>query len=221
MSQKKIEESASIKELATALAQAQAEFTAVPFNSTNPFLKNKYADLGSVINTAKPVLAKHGLAVSQLIYDEPGCIGVTTILMHSSGEYVLSSVALPLGEEKGKSQAQVAGSIVTYLRRYALSSILGLYADEDTDGNAPEQKRPTPVRTQAATETLAQAKSRLMQAVTSAFADVYPDQTAIGYVLKTHEPPFVFDSPAKYGEALAILAEAADKRRFNQTSEIA
>jgi len=214
-------QSPSIKELATALAQAQSEFTAVPFNSTNPFLKNKYADLGSVIETAKPVLAKHGLSVSQLVYDMPGCIGVTTILMHSSGEYVSSSVSLPLGEEKGKSQAQVAGSVITYLRRYALSSILGLYADEDTDGNQPEVKRPASSRTLPAPETLAQAKARLMQAVIGAYPDIYPDQTAISFVLKTHQPPFTFDSPAKYAEALAILTAAADARRFNQTSEIA
>ena len=50
--------SESIQNLAAALAKAQAEFPAVPFNAVNPFLKNKYADLGAVIETARPVLAK-------------------------------------------------------------------------------------------------------------------------------------------------------------------
>ena len=133
--EKDMNKSESIKSLAESLAKAQSEFSAVPFNSTNPFLKNKYADLGAIIQAAKPVLAKHGLAVSQLAESDNGSIGVTTMLMHSSGEWVASTISLPVADEKGKSSAQVAGSVITYLRRYALASVLGLYADEDGDGN--------------------------------------------------------------------------------------
>lgn len=124
----------SIKELAAALARAQAEFPAVPENATNPFLKNRYADLGAVIASAKATLAKHGLSVSQLPYSEAERIGVTTLLMHSSGEFIEAEMSIPLGEDKGRSLAQNAGAIITYLRRYGYSSILGLYTDEDTDG---------------------------------------------------------------------------------------
>ena len=132
--------SETITKLATALAKAQAEMPAAAMNATNPFLKNRYADLGSVIQTAKPVLAKHGLSVSQLTGGYAGNIELTTILMHESGEWISSSIRLPLGDERGKSQAQVAGSIITYLRRYSLASILGMYADEDNDGNEPASK---------------------------------------------------------------------------------
>lgn len=125
----------SIKELATALSKAQAELKPVPMNAVNPFLKNKYADLGSVIESAKPVISKHGLSVTQLITNDQGWIGVTTMLMHSSGEWIESTMTLPMSEERGKSQAQVAGSMVTYIRRYAYGSILGLYTDSDDDGN--------------------------------------------------------------------------------------
>lgn len=131
--------SESIKELATALVQAQAEMPAAPMNAVNPFLKNKYADLGAVIQTSRPVLAKYGLAVSQTVYGEAGSVGVNTMLMHKSGEWISNSICMEIGEEKGKSAAQVAGSIITYLRRYSLASILGMYADEDTDGNHPQQ----------------------------------------------------------------------------------
>ena len=66
--------------------------------------------------------------------------------MHNSGEWLESTCWLELGDERGKSNAQVAGSIVTYLRRYSLASILGMYADEDGDGNKqdkqPEKKQP-------------------------------------------------------------------------------
>jgi hypothetical protein len=136
----KIMQSENIQELAAALSAAQAEMPAVKFNSTNPFLKNKYADLGAVIEAAKPVLAKHGLAVSQLVTGDGASIGVQTVLMHKSGQWMQAVVSLPLGDEKGKSQAQFAGSVITYLRRYSYASMLGMYADEDGDGNAAPQK---------------------------------------------------------------------------------
>jgi hypothetical protein len=83
------------------------------------------------------VLAKNGLAVTQLTFGEDGVVGVETILTHLSGEWISDRVSMQVGEERGKSSAQVAGSIVTYLRRYSLASILGVYADEDGDGNKP------------------------------------------------------------------------------------
>lgn len=127
------------------MAKAQAEMPHVTMNAVNPFLKNKFADLGAVISTMKPILAKHGLSYSQLPYSDGNRIGVTTIIMHSSGEWIESTVSLELADEKGKSAAQVAGSIITYLRRYSLSSAFGLYADEDDDGNKPEKKDPEAV----------------------------------------------------------------------------
>jgi hypothetical protein len=134
------EMSASIKELATALSKAQAEIKPAAINSTNPFLNSKYADLGAVIEAARPVLSKYSLAVSQLTTGGGGEIGVTTILMHTSGEWMSSTIALAVGDERGKSQAQVAGSIISYLRRYSLASILGIYAGEDTDGHTGNSK---------------------------------------------------------------------------------
>ena len=104
--------SESIKELATALNKAQAEMPRVSFNSTNPFLKNKYADLGAIIEAARPIIAKTGLSISQFPFSDGDMIGVTTILMHSSGEWLENSMTIHAGDEKGKSDAQVAGSII-------------------------------------------------------------------------------------------------------------
>ena len=129
--------SESIQNLAAALSKAQAEFPVIKFDSVNPFLKNGYASLGAVIAGGRPVLAKFGLAVTQLTFGEDGVVGVETMLTHSSGEWISDRVSMQVGEERGKSSAQVAGSIVTYLRRYSLASILGVYADEDGDGNKP------------------------------------------------------------------------------------
>lgn len=132
--------SESIKELAAALSKAQAELPAVQFDAVNPFLKNKYASLGAIIAAARPVLAKNGLAIAQPTVSDGDQVGVTTILMHSSGEYIAETFTMPTGEERGKSSAQVAGSVITYLRRYGLASMLGMYADEDGDGNSHEPK---------------------------------------------------------------------------------
>lgn len=125
--------------LATALSKAQAEMPAVPMKAVNPFLKNKYADLANIIKVASPVLAKHGLSISQQPVSVDGQIGVTTTLLHTSGQWIEDTISLPLGDEKGKSLAQVAGSIITYLRRYSYGAIVGLATDEDTDGNKPDK----------------------------------------------------------------------------------
>ena len=131
--------SESINELAAALCKAQGEFLPAKMNSVNPFLKNNYADLGSVIMAAKAACTKYGLAVSQPAFVQDGQVTVTTLLMHQSGQWLSSDMTLQLGDDKGRSTAQAAGSIITYLRRYGLSAMLGIYADEDTDGDTSKQ----------------------------------------------------------------------------------
>ena len=136
----------SIVKLAAALCKAQATMKAAPFNATNPFLKNKYADLGSVIETARKPLAENGLSFTQLTIGDAHTIGVETVLMHESGEWLSSTISLDTSDEKGKSSAQVAGSIISYLRRYSLAAIIGIYADEDTDGSKPTPRTVPPTK---------------------------------------------------------------------------
>lgn len=132
--------SSTITKLAEALSKAQAEMPVVRMNAQNPFLKNKYADLGAVIETSRPVLAKYGLSLSQFPTSDGDKIGVTSVLMHSSGEWLEDTICIPATDSKGLSVAQSAGVVISYLRRYMWSSMLGLYADEDTDGHQPEKK---------------------------------------------------------------------------------
>lgn len=122
-------------------------------NAVNPFLKNKYADLGAVIEALRVPFTKNGLSVSQMIGGDGGGISVTTVLLHKSGQWMESTITLPLGDEKGRSLAQSAGAIITYLRRYGLASIAGAYSDEDTDGNAPKKAVTVEVRDGNATAT--------------------------------------------------------------------
>jgi hypothetical protein len=137
--------SESIKNLASALKKAQSEMGEVKFDSTNPFFKSKYASLGAVIQASKEVLSQNGLVVSQPAITNEYGVGVRTILMHDSGEFIEETVTIPITDQK--NIAQEAGKIITYLRRYSLASMLNLYSDEDTDAEKPANKpQPKPVQ---------------------------------------------------------------------------
>lgn len=133
--------SESIKALAPALKKAQSEMGEVVFDATNPFFKSRYASLGAVIKASKSALIVNGLSVSQQAITNEFGVGVTTLLMHDSGEWIESTVTLPVVDQK--NLAQEAGKTITYLRRYSLASLLNLYSDEDNDGNEPK-KQPKP-----------------------------------------------------------------------------
>lgn len=144
-------QSESIKNLAAAMAAAQSQMGAAIKGASNPFFKSKYADLGSVIEAIKPHFAANGLSYVQFPVSGESSVGVTTRLMHSSGEWLEQDYFIPLG----KMDAQAAGSAITYARRYALQSIAGIPAEDD-DGNAATQAAP---KLQAKTVTKAQAKT--------------------------------------------------------------
>jgi hypothetical protein len=126
-----MEQSASIAELAKALAKAQSEMGSAITDSTNPFFKSKYADLASVIGSSRPFLAKNGLSVTQLTDSgDNGHIRIWTQLMHESGEWIRSKLDM----KPQKPGPQELGSCITYARRYAYASMVGVY-QEDDDGN--------------------------------------------------------------------------------------
>ena len=127
-----------ITELATALSKAQSEIDGASKNSQNPFFKSSYADLHQVIQSSFPQLTKYGLSVIQGSDWIDGNIHVTTMLCHSSGQWIKSSVCMPLKE---KWNAQDVGSIMTYGRRYGLSAMVGV-AQYDDDAQSVSQPKP-------------------------------------------------------------------------------
>ncbi|MDY0227250.1 MAG: ERF family protein [Desulfomicrobium apsheronum] len=130
--------SESIASLAAALAKAQGEMENAGKNSVNPHFKSKYADLAEILNTVRPVLSKHGLAVTQFPAFEGGTAHVETILTHASGEWMSGTCSAPVQ----KSDPQGVGSALTYLRRYSLVAVCGL-AQEDDDANAAAKPKAT------------------------------------------------------------------------------
>lgn len=117
-------------ELYAALVKAQSEVENAVKGSTNPHLKNRYADLGAVLEVAKPILAANGLAVVTL----PGCTDPTydqmfiTVLYHTSGASVSQTFTIPYG---AKRDPQGLGGTLTYARRYCLAAWLNLWAEDD------------------------------------------------------------------------------------------
>ena len=135
-----MEKSEQINELAAAMAKAQAEIADPKKSSDNPFFNSKYADLATVLAAVRGPFSKNGLAITQPPGEtKDGMVYVTTMITHSSGQWIASTMSLPLG---GKKDAQAAGSAITYARRYMLAAMAGV-AQEDDDGNsASGQEKP-------------------------------------------------------------------------------
>ena len=203
-----MDKSETIASLAKSLALAQGEMKPAAMNATNPFLKSRYADLGSIIEAARPVMAKNGLTFTQLVYRDETGIGVETVLMHASGEWISSRLSVEVGEERGKSTAQVAGSVITYLRRYALAAILGIYAEEDTDGNGhekqPQKREVEPASRVARTEEKAPSAGLLAR-----WGELCREAQGLGIAVAEISPDITEAELTSRGKALAAAIKAA------------
>ena len=127
----------SIKNIAIAMCKAQGEMGGANRGANNPFFKSKYADFGAVIEVVKEPFANNGLSYVQFPINDGDKIGIETILMHESGEWLSGSFTV----KATKQDAQGAGSVITYCKRYSLQAVAGI-PSEDDDGNAasPQQQ---------------------------------------------------------------------------------
>jgi len=100
-----------------------------------------YANLATIFEIINPILKANKLGFTQLVGDN----NIKTIIFHyESGEQLETITTIPQGTNlKGMNDFQTLGSAITYIRRYALSSALGLITDKDTDASG-EQVKPTP-----------------------------------------------------------------------------
>lgn len=130
-----MEKSESINELATALAKAQGEIEAAEKGSVNPHFNKTYADLASVWKACRSPLSKNGLSITQGAATNGNQVVVTTLLMHNSGQWNKSQLALT----PEKMTPQGIGSAITYGRRFLLAAMVGVAPDEDDDGNEATQ----------------------------------------------------------------------------------
>ena len=152
-----MKQSDKVNELAQALAGFQADMPPIPRSaSVDVRMKNggtysfSYAPLGAIADAIRPVMAEHGLSYTQGLFDDPNGVGVETMVLHKSGQWISSGFVMPY-----KGGPQDAGSAITYARRYALTAALGIVADEDDDANsasgneASYTRKPSPAATRA------------------------------------------------------------------------
>ena len=123
--------SEQINEIAAALAKAQALIKGAEKDRLNPHFKSQYATLDSVWKACREPLTANGLSVVQTI--ETGEHGpvMESILLHSSGQWISSTLAI----RGDLDNVQKLGSVLTYLRRYSLSALVGVAPTDDDDGN--------------------------------------------------------------------------------------
>ncbi len=155
--------SENIGDLAAALCKAQTKMKSAVKDKANPFFKSSYADLSSVWDACKAELASNGLAISQHpTTDDKGNIIVETVLIHSSGQWMSSALAM----KPTKADPQAYGSAITYARRYALAAVVGVVTDDD-DGNEASDRQHAPSK-----------RETQERAVKAAVADTPKEQSA-------------------------------------------
>mgnify|MGYP002623206980 CR=1 FL=1 len=127
--------SESIKNLASALCKAQAKIKNL-YPSSKGYGYD-YVPLEKVIDMLKAVLPEFGLAYIQLPIggNNGATVGLTTRILHDSGEWLEETAEFPITDMKGVNKTQAGGAAITYFRRYALISAFGITGDKDVDAS--------------------------------------------------------------------------------------
>lgn len=131
--------SESLDQLIPALVKARAGFTHVVKDKTAKIgtYSYKYADLGSVLEAVEPSLTENGLVLVQPMTLLDGVMLLETRLLHTSGQWIGGTYPVPMA-----SKAQELGSAITYGRRYSITALLGIVAEDDDDGAAASRDAP-------------------------------------------------------------------------------
>jgi hypothetical protein len=124
--------------LFAALAKAQGQFESAEKTRENAHFHSKYTTLETVMEATREGRKANGLAVIQMPVNQGDEVAVITLLGHSSGQWIESTLSVT----PAQYTAQGVGSVVTYFRRYALMSMLGIVPEDDDDGNAAVGRRP-------------------------------------------------------------------------------
>lgn len=129
-----MKQSESIAKLMSALVKAQSDITNL-FPSSKGY-GYTYVPLEKIIDLLKEVLPKHGLGYVQLPCEgDASTIGLSTRIIHESGEWLEDTAVFPLTDMKGVNKSQMTGAALTYFRRYALCAAFGITGDADVDAS--------------------------------------------------------------------------------------
>lgn len=129
-----------INEFAKAMSAAQGQIKNPTKGSVNPHFKNRYADLADGIEAVRDALAANGLCVVQSTYMDGDLMMLETRIAHESGQWIASDWPVC----KFPVVQQVAGSAMTYSRRYSLFALVGIAGDDDDGNDASKSETPAP-----------------------------------------------------------------------------
>lgn len=222
-------QSESINTLLKSLTMAQSEYPTLPKDKKG--YGYNYTDLDTVITTIKPIFEKNKLGfIQSLTTLENGKNGITTRIFSVEGEWIEDTIALPDVAMAKTNAAQNLGASITYMRRYALCSMLGISSDEDVDATTTtetQSKQTQTKQTQTKTPQKQQATTQLKGGPDT------PDQTkTINELLKTEINGIKVFSPEEIkqvaswrleytaDEVIASLQDEVNKRKAAQTPDV-
>jgi hypothetical protein len=132
--------SEKINEIAAALSKLQAENRGAENEAVNPFFKSKYSTLKDIWDSVRVSIGTNGLAILQDVITKDNCVSITTVVTHSSGQWIEFG---PLEVPFAKKDAHSIGSATSYGKRYALSAAIGVVSGvDDDDGNKAMEQGP-------------------------------------------------------------------------------
>ena len=195
----------TIKELAEALATAQGEMESpektkeAVIRSAKGNYKYKYADIADVLKCVKPVMSKYGLSHIQGTVLVDGHMVLRTRIMHKSGEFIESDYPVCATDNNHQSM----GSAMTYARRYALSSMVGIAAVDDTDAQGAAQSGSGAKKAKSTYQTKKEVDwSKVQDSI-----DKAPDHDKLDKVAERVEANKGEWSPSYYDQAVQRIAE--------------
>lgn len=198
-------QSENINELALALSKVQASLHGAQKTSENPFFKSSYADLQSVWESCRELLARNNLSIVQAgAPAKDKHIAIRTVLMHSSGQWIDGVTELPMT----KADPQQAGSAITYARRYSLAAMVGIYQTDD-DANAATHETESERNARESKRALNDAKIELFNA--------YDKDKEL--LQKDAQDVFNTDAGNLTIDQIKELTERQEQAKFNQATQ--
>ena len=203
----------SSPELFASFLAAQSEIENATKNAKNPFHKSQYADLNEVLGVVKPAFVKHKLAFMQFPSFDGSLASITTLVANDKGAFIsFTSSCVP-----AKSDAQAIGAASTYLRRYALAGLAGIYQEDDDGNSARHDRKPTPAKAQ---EKLKPANPH-MEAINTMREYMIEGALACGVVGSKSDGVKWFNTLAKTAsEKIGKTTAAMDAKEFEQFQRI-
>jgi hypothetical protein len=201
---------------ASALVAAIGELSNVAKTAANPYFKSKYAPLEAIVDATRPVLLKHGLAITQAPLFKEGTAGVETTILHVSGYSTTTTLLLPLKDQS----PQGVGGAISYARRYSLAAVCGLATEDDLDGNEH-----LPVKREEARPAVAKVMDknpsvRPAGAVTGVWRGVLPTNTKVAAKSKEGSPKVWTLYAVEFNDSGKIIeAMTFDEKLFNAATE--